>query len=333
MSHMEDEISDEQLVDLIIFAGVQEFRKRGLRPTGSILHWTKFIYYVAENLDLDLTRSWYRMGQYVWVENLNMDRIYHNAGIEIVPSLPPRERTERLIFGPLKDLYGEITSIVNELFDKIFLQTANELRLLIYRSEAPKLYRGLYEAEFNLEMMCKNILNLRDQEGISREYYPEISDLVSRYHIELSKSGISPSSANAAIEASSLLEMMVMKFDMCRSRGREWRARWFKEFENLFENYHKEGWSFPAADIALETIKGKKREDVIHFLRERQKQSDSFIYQELTRVKDHLRKADLIPTSDEIRSFWSGSQFHEEAGPVLANAMILYEKQGLNGSD
>jgi len=333
MSHIEDEIPDEQLVDLIIFAGVQEFRKRGLRPTGSILHWTKFIYYVAENLNLDLTRSWYRMGQYVWVENLNMDRIYHNAGIKIVPSLPPRERTESLIFGPLKDLYGEITSIVNELFDKIFLQTADELRWLLYRSEAPERYRGLYKAEFNLELMCKKILNLRDQEGISREYYPEISDRVSKYHVELFKSGISPSSANAAIEASTLLEMMVMKFDMCRSRGGEWRERWFKEFENIFENYHKEGWSFPAIDIALETIKGKNRENVIRTLEGKQKKLDSFIYQELNKVKDHLRRADLIPTSDEIRSFWSGSQFHEEAGPVLANAMILYEKQGLNGSD
>jgi hypothetical protein len=327
MGYMNDEISDDQLVNLIIFAGVQECRKRSWRPTDSILHWSKFIYYVAEDLDLDLTRSWYMMGPYVWVQGLNIERIYHIAGIQIDPSYPPRESIEKSAFGSLRGLYKKITVTVKELFDDIFYKTADELRKRLYESEAPDRYRELYKAEFDLELECKKILGLRDTEGISHDYYPKISDIITRYHMGLAKSNISSDCASAAIEASALLEMMVMKFDMCRSNGKTWAKRWSEEFESLFEKFHKRAWSFSASEIAIVTIKGKNKDRIVRALENKTKESEQFINDELPKMKSRLRKEDLIPTPKEVRLFWSRSRLPEDAVSALVNAMILYEKQ------
>jgi hypothetical protein len=86
------------------------------------------VYYVAEELNLDITRSWYMMGPYVWVYELDMPRIYHISERQIVPSLTPRETIEKLAFGPFRQFYEQARSSAKVLFDKIFRKNTEELR-------------------------------------------------------------------------------------------------------------------------------------------------------------------------------------------------------------
>jgi lipopolysaccharide biosynthesis glycosyltransferase len=137
------------------------------------------------------------------------------------------------------------------------------------------------------------------------QYFPEISKFVSNFHRELSRSGIQYDFANAAIETTTLLEMMVMKFDMCTSRATPWLKSWFEEFQKLFENYQERAWSYPAADIALKTIKGRSKEKVIRKLKEKITQSNDFVERDLADIRRRLREKDLIPTPNEIRLFCS----------------------------
>jgi hypothetical protein len=294
-----ESFTEDQIVDLVLLAGVREFANTGKSITDSTLHWAKFVWSVAGDVDLNITRSWYKMGQYVWSDRLDMDRVFHLAGILQTDRFPDINDVFGLTVGRASAVYKEIQTAAKSRFD-MFWKRTYDLRKELYQKEAPRKFSDLYLAELDFEGALDGITRTDEYYKHPRANPEEFSRKVSRLHISLTKSDIGENCADAVIEFTSLLELMVIKLDADGGADESWNKAWLSKFSEMVDIYKNQVWTFPASQITVETITGPGSSSVIRVMNDKMEQASAFVDSFSDSMRLSLRREYLIPKLDEI---------------------------------
>lgn len=293
-----ENLTEDQIVDMVLLAGVNEFSNRKKTITDSTLHWAKFVCSVADDLNLEITRSWYKMGQYVWSDRLNMDRVFQLAGTLQTDKYPDPQDIFKLVTGKASNLYRQIQTSAETRFEMFWKRTF-DLRKELYLKEAGKEFSNLYLAELDFEEALDRIIKA-DWSATVRLDGGSLSRKVSQLHMSLLKGRIDEDCADAVIEASSLLELMIMKYNTESVSNDSWKCNWLSRFEELVDLYKNQVWTFPASQITIETICGPSSSSVVHTMMNKMKQSREFVGSSIGPLRSSLLSEGLIPTIEEL---------------------------------
>jgi hypothetical protein len=249
--------SENQLADLTVYAISQQLRK-DYRTAITDTRIAKILFDVAKNLDLPITRSWYKYGTYVWwSDNASEKRLKEFLGI-----LPPTSDTNitvNLANGEMKALYDQILGLVSK--HRLMLrEDISSFLTELYLKEAPKGLGNLYLANKKLLDRCDKVLDSIWKNDPGPQFMivsKEITDLhKALFNFENMKEMI-----DLVIDGTSLLEDMLITYETNQddlSRLKDFA----KVFEEVFNFYKDNIWTFPASAIAIRTVDGPRATQV-----------------------------------------------------------------------
>lgn len=112
----------------------------------------KVVFFIAEKLNIPLTRSWYHYGPFIHNENVDFESLPETLN---ETNLQEIRKAENL----LSDVQAEYVEVLNSLVPRIFFLNLEDLLTEIYTKYAPVQYRTLYLANLAIEKnfrMAKN---------------------------------------------------------------------------------------------------------------------------------------------------------------------------------
>ena len=255
---LNNKYSEDSIVETILFALDIELKKRRINKKYlNEIKVHKIVYNVADNLDLEITRSWYMRGCYVWCAE----------PIDLFLNVP-----EFSFRNVIDHLVKEILAILDDLIDDINvfqLKTSTFLREL-YQKLAPSKFRDLYLANLDFKEMYDSFLNQLSSN--QRLFFveadtTEVSSSLSKLHMAITNTIEDNRILDVFIEYTSLLEKVALGLEE-KARNDNVNKEMINFAKHVFEVYDNEVWKLPAIEITKQTIKGPRREDVIKSLSE-----------------------------------------------------------------
>jgi hypothetical protein len=249
---------ENELVDLILLALSRNAAENGLHPIGWQTRIVKTAYYVAEELDLPITRSWFKFGAYVWTENAKEDRLNQFLGV-----LEPDPSINQIIEYAETDgreVYQSIRQVIDQN-DFILKSNTSELLDWLYQNGAPKEYRGIYKSHKKVMDRIDRTLDSIWKSDASYQFANAAKEITD-FHKQLGYFESRPDMIDLVIDATSLLESTLMVYESNVDNYDVLRrlATFLKPLYHDF--YLGDIWKFPASGITLETVEGDGAEAV-----------------------------------------------------------------------
>jgi hypothetical protein len=252
--------TEDELVDLILFGLSQVIQENKLRPVDSETRIAKIAYDVSKNLDLPITRSWYKYGSYVWAgPTKKVNRLNQMLGL-IQPEFPDPQILIRKANTIWKVLHQRIKE---EIFKHRLIQERNlsDFLMDLYRKEAPKEYRNIY---INHRKMTSHFERLSTVDNTQLFIYPALrtaSDDVTSFHRTMIDFPAPKELRELVIDFSTFLEDLIVQHDALLD-DRNGLIRWQQFFSRAYDCYSQKIWAYPASIIALQTVNGPSEKSV-----------------------------------------------------------------------
>jgi len=278
---------EEQLA-LLILSVVDEclreikFPKEYLPKTK--LH--KIIYDVSEELDLEITRSWYLRGKFVWCARDPISRFF-----DITSNLSYAE-SEFRVFGLTKGVVKRAVDMALRKFNVLTTRLNNYLAEL-YKHEAPEDYKGLYITHIylkeKLEELLEEMSDCLNKHALSVNSF---SNIIVRYHLELSRLD---DIAGPVVEYTTLMDELLIgaeeKFN--KNKLSEEHIEFLK---TIFCYYDDTVWKLPATYVAEKTMKGPRKHDLISKLRNQRRELIEKIENKMYELEEKAYEIDMFPS-------------------------------------
>ena len=249
---------EQELVDLILLALSRNAVENGLHPIGWQTRIVKSVYFVAEELDLPITRSWFKFGAYVWTENANEDRLSQFLGV-----LEPDPTINQVISHAESDgreIYRNVRRVIDGN-DFILKSSTSELLEWLYQNGAPKEYRGIYTTHKKVMDRIEKVLDSVWKSDASYQFANAAKEMTD-FHKRLGYFEGRPDMVDLVIDATSLLESTLMVYESNVDNYNVLR-RLATFLGSLYHDFYLgDIWKFPASAITLETVKGDSAESV-----------------------------------------------------------------------
>lgn len=321
-----DAFSEDDLVDMILLAGILEFRKRNRPPVDTSVHWMKVAFESSRELDLNVTRSWYKFGEFVYTDRLKDQRIRNLYKVARPETFIGFSENVRKAVREQQSIFSKIQSSVRSKFDMFQIDSLS-LRKLVYFKYAPPRYSGLYHASMDLVADCDKIVRNTGERAFFEGDYKRISARTSALHLNLVKSEIREDCADVVIEWTSLIELMALRRDLNTEASGSWMDGWMANFSRLIRQYQDEVWDFPSAQIAMDTIEGPRADIIKKTMLDKMDNSELYKAIEVHLVESELERQGFLPTEEELEHrIESIEKEHPDEAPIIREATLLYLK-------
>lgn len=289
-----EESREDQLVDLIVFAISQELR-RDYRKAISDTRIAKIVYDVADELNLPITRSWYKFGTYVWWSDYAKEnRLKQYLGVLEAP--PDLQLTIGAANRREKSLYDKILDIVGR--HRLMLhQDLNEFLVHLYKKEAPPGFGPVYLGNKKLIDKLDRILD-SVWSGDTVPRFKDISKDITDFHKSLFYFEDQPDLIDLVIDGTSLLEDLLVTYETNLSDSARLKEL-AKFFKPIYEFYKDKVWAFPASVFTIRSAIGERsdavKEDRSRYLSEIPQYRD-----EVSSMSDRALALGFYPSRAEI---------------------------------
>lgn len=226
----------------------------------------KILYNTIEELELDITRSWYKRGSFVWsCWSEGLDKQFLRATFldmvnpEILSIMPSKDKIIRAINSSL--------SKYHILFKKTHAYLED-----LYMKGAPDEFQEIYYTNFAFKERTEEfIYEVRSKFGVSLETFLDektpinsdyVSSAITKLHLALSC--VKPASS-IVIDYTTLFEELLIGIEEKGNKD-ELRPEHVDFIEKMFEFYDNNVWSLPAKIITERTIKGANKDVILRML-------------------------------------------------------------------
>jgi hypothetical protein len=249
---------ENELVDLILLALSQRARAMNLHPVGWNTRISKTTFFVAKELDLPITRSWFKFGAHVWVDNATEDRLSQFMGLtEQDPSI---NKTVEYAESEGKSVFQQIQEVIND-HEFILTSSTSEILDWMYLNEAPKEYRGVYRSHKKVMDRIEKTLDSIWKADANYQYANAAKEITS-FHEEMLCFQDRLDMTDLVVDTTSLLESLLIVYESNLENYGTLR-KLAKFFDSLYhEFYLADIWRFPASAITVETVVGENAESV-----------------------------------------------------------------------
>jgi hypothetical protein len=243
----------DKLVDLILLALSQRAKAMGLHPLGWSTRISKITFFVAKELDLPITRSWFKFGAHVWVDNATEDRLFQFMGlIEADPSI---NETIEYARSEAKSVFQEMQRIIDE-HEFILTNSTSQILDWLYLNEAPEEYKGIYRSHKKVMDRIEKTLDSIWQADASYQYANAAKE-ITQFHEEMLYFQDQPDIIDLVIDATSLMESLLIVYES-NLENYEVLRRLARFLDLLYHKFYlADIWKFPASAITLETVVGE----------------------------------------------------------------------------
>ncbi|MBN1677436.1 MAG: hypothetical protein JW880_02750 [Candidatus Thermoplasmatota archaeon] len=249
---------ENELVDLVLLALSRRAKAMDLRPAGWSTRISKTTFFVAKELDLPITRSWFKFGAHVWADNATETRLCQFMGLtEPDPSI-------NMTIDYAKSEGKSVFRQIQEVIDKHeFILTSSTSKILdwLYFNEAPKEYRGIYRSHKKVMDRIDKILDSIWQVDASCQY-ANAAEEITHFHEEMLYFQDRQDMVDLVIDSTSLLESLLIHYESNLDNYDPLKklAKFLDSFYRGF--YLADVWKFPASAITLETVVGENADSV-----------------------------------------------------------------------
>lgn len=286
---------EDELVDLIVYAISQAVSDREEADDFGNTKIAKIAYDVADALDLDITRSWYMFGTYVWSDNATKARMEEFQTLD--EDDPQIRRTIEQALGDERELYEQMVEIVSK--HPMLEMTLSQFLDQLYE-KAPSRYRGLYKSHKRILRRMRNIVSSLSSPD-SEPQYINASREITAFQKEMMVFNDLPDMVDMVLDYTNLLEDLIVKYDSILENPDQLSA-FIPFFKEMYDEYRNEIWTFPPSLIAVETVKGEREEEVKEDREKHLKKLPSYYERAQDRREDAYLKG-FYPTDDEVQRY------------------------------
>jgi|GEM_PF-2812252 len=323
--------SNEEIQVLLILSVVEEcLNERSYKGHLLTTKLHKIIYDVAEDLNLDITRSWYLRGKYIWAgqDIITYFSNYNSLG----------ELGDVIDNGLFKSVLGHTEDVVKKAAHaalnrfNVLYSNLNEYLSIMYKKDAPKEYKLLYSSHLSLKEIFDEIkgnidgyLNrnsllfyIKDSFGDITLPVSQFSKTVFEYHKELSKIG---DLANPVIEYTTLMDELILGAEE-KLRMENFKEEHFNFLSEVLEYYDTVVWKLPSTYIAQKTIKGPRKEELLEKFENQLNHLIEKIEAKIYDLEDKAYEIDLFPSEDYIAKRISDSKIAKEYQKLIQEYFV-----------
>jgi len=251
---MEHQVKEEQLVEAILLAISENFNEVNFEDSSfGDTKITKIVYDVSNNLNLPITRSWYKFGTYVWAPNCRKSVLEQFFQKKI-----GQTEIKGIIEYPKKAVDVSYSDILNEVekHDLIHNKPLNDFLNELYSTWAPKGTRNLYKSHKKFIDRVHHICIDLPNDLYPVPQYLLASGELTELHREIIKFSDDIIS-DIVIDYTSHIEEIIMKIDSSLDDGVN-LSKICDYLQQVYTKYLDEIWTLPASQIAATTLEGPK---------------------------------------------------------------------------
>jgi hypothetical protein len=211
----------------------------------------KIVYMVAEDLNLDITRSWYMRGCYVWC-NKPINEYFKPYG--------------RIYLDPSPDIIDAINNVIRVL--EVFSLKRQDFLKKLYEEFAPSEFRNLYIAYYDFKINYESFL--RQLQQSEKLFFIDVdstlvSSSLSQLHMAITDTIKDHRIVDVFIQYTTLLETIALGLEE-KIRNNEVTKEMVDFCQEAYEFYDNEVWKLPATEIANRTMKGRNSREILQKL-------------------------------------------------------------------
>jgi len=211
----------------------------------------KIVYMVAEDLNLDITRSWYMRGCYVWC-NKPINEYFKPYG--------------RIYLDPSPDIIDAINNVIRVL--EVFSLKRQDFLKKLYEEFAPSEFRNLYIAYYDFKINYESFL--RQLQQSEKLFFIDVdstlvSSSLSQLHMAITDTIKDHRIVDVFIQYTTLLETIALGLEE-KIRNNEVTKEMVNFCQEAYEFYDNEVWKLPATEIANRTMKGRNSREILQKL-------------------------------------------------------------------
>jgi len=264
----------DELTDLIVLAIARRITKKAPFSDFGNAKIAKVVYDVADQLDLPITRSWYKFGTYVWSDYATSSRLLEFQNHD--ESNPEISYTIELSRAKDKETFSAIEKIVSK--HKMLGMSLSAFLDELYERAPPK-YRGLYKSHRKVLMRMQRIAkSLEHDDEIPEPQFLNASRDITAFQKEMFAFEDRSEMVEMVIDYTNLLEDLIVKYDELLDNDMALKS-FVPFFAEVYRSYSDEIWAFPPSIITIETVKGENQ-DVVTASRNKH----------LAQLEDYVRK-------------------------------------------
>jgi len=269
----------------------------------------KLFFIIAEELDIPLTRSWYRYGGYVHNDVISCERLCRIPFELSLGRNSDVERAERL----LRDIRSDYINLLHELVPKIFYIPLDEF-LKDFYERAPKDYKPLYYSNMAIENDFKLVKNFNPESSkfwqnsiisyMSKDSktdfstYKRFANHISSLILEVSNS---PDLSCLYEYTNKYAEML----DDCLIKMAFLGKKSLHHLNELKKTYEHAIWNTIALKISINTLTGVNAKGVKADQEYKFYTSDAKVNRRLVALEASLTKDNMLPSLDERKQFFN----------------------------
>jgi len=293
-------LENEQAISLLILSVLDEclqekgYPKEYLSKTK--VH--KILYDVVEELDVDVTRSWYLRGKYVWGAQEAIEMyVYPSFNLQY-----SKENFQR--FNLDKSRVREAVEAAIKRFEVLFTELMTYLSIL-YRHDAPEKFRDLYISNLLLkekfEEFMDELMACVDKSSLLQYLTPQISvdylsSSITKLHLALSKLG---DLADPVLEYTTLIDELIIGAEEKANNG-EIKEEHIDFLKRVYSFYDNTVWKLPSTHIAEKTLKGPGKQQLEEWLRNQQHRLIEAVEGQIPKVEEQASKIGLFPSESYL---------------------------------
>ena len=219
---------------------------------------TKIVFFVADDLELPITRSWYLFGPFVHSSPEMELKLAPTFTTISRPTPDGRRLTEKQFdrfTSRFEDLSDDIMSKVEEYYEYMFM---NDKKIMegIYRELTPTDYRGFYISGMQIREFLQPLISPRPLNGRGL-FYDDYSTYLIEFQRSLSEFIDDVRVTDFLQRYLDLFDLMIIKLEYVHSDPKRLQT-WRDTMGSLLNDFNSDIWRLPCSRILVKTIIGPR---------------------------------------------------------------------------
>jgi hypothetical protein len=327
--------TEEEIVDLVLLSIADEFFSK-TQDTSRITRTAlmKMVFAIVEDLDLPVTRCWFKFGGYLDHANITEARLNELVG-KLAPGytkFPSAQDVRTKLLPGNKEIYDRCREKAREN-EKIFFTKRKDMMDEQYRTRLKGELRDVYLANREYTEFVWGMMNrIKDQGTYPMNACQKMTDIVTRFHKQLSKM---EDGERIVLLFSDFLDIVEQLFITLEARHYEEGPKldgWVSTMKMVQDYYNDSIWAYPAYLFAIKTAKGPRKDDIVKQKRTAFERIDMQL-EDLAAFKARVQSTGNLPTLQELEAHLERTKAGMSKERVKVLEKILGDHKGGYGDD